>query len=201
MDPLKVKYFVCNNTRDLSYLMGMDFTKYSFKPVQTGGMAETTNNTILVGNNSSYYPHELVHLYNYNRFGYNAHSWFDEGIAAYYGGSSGYTLEWHLAKLKSFLAEEPDYDLSDLEGLQIDIPNGEYMTDFRYAIGGLVCKLILEKHGQEGLWEALQSGRSEEDYFAFVESKLRVEQTDFGDFIKAKVAALPDLNPDNIYVR
>ena len=201
MDPLKVKYFVCNNTRDLSYLMGMDFTEYTFKPVPTGGMAETTNNTILAGNNSSYYPHELVHLYTYNRFGYKAHSWFDEGIAAYYGGSSGFTLEWHLDKLKSFLAVEPDYDLSDLTALQIDIPNGEYMTDFRYAIGGLICKLILEKHSQEGIWDALQSGTTEDDYFAFINTKLGVERENFSDFIKAEVAALPDLNPDNIFVR
>ena len=200
-DPLKVKYFVCNNTRDLSHLMGMDFMENSYKPVQTGGMAETTNNTILAGNNSSYYPHELVHLYTYNRFGYNAHSWFDEGIAAYYGGSSGYTLEWHLDKLKSFFEEEPDYDLSDLSALQIDIPNGEYLTDFRYAIGGLICKLIIEKHGQEAIWEALQSGRSEEEYFSFLKQKLNVDREDFGDFVKSTVAALPDLNADNIYVR
>ena len=201
MDPLKVKYFVCNNTRDLSHLMGMDFMEYSYKPVQTGGMAETTNNTILAGNNSSYYPHELVHLYTYNRFGYNAHSWFDEGIAAYYGGSSGYTLEWHLDKLKSFLAQEPDYDISDLTALQVDIPNGEYMTDFRYAIGGLICKLIIEKHGQKAIWEALQSGRSEEAYFSFLKQKLGVDREDFGDFVKSTVASLSDLNPDNIYVR
>ena len=75
------------------------------------------------------------------------------------------------------------------------------MTDFRYVIGGLICKLILEKHGQEGIWEALQSGRSEEDYFSFLGLKLGVEQEDFGDFIKAKVAALSDLYPENIYVR
>ena len=129
-----------------------------------------------------------------------AHSWFDEGIAAYYGGSSGFTLEWHLDKLKSFLAKEPDYDLSDLSALQIDIPNGEYMTDFRYAIGGLICQLILEKHGQEGIWEALQSGTTEDDYFTFLKQKLNVDREDFGEFVKSTVAELPDLNADNIYV-
>lgn len=190
LEPLAFDYFVSNHSRDIADLMGFEFMDTKYKPDQSGGMAETRSNTIYAGNNSEYYPHEVVHLYNHAKYPRQYHTWIDEGIATFYGGSGGYSLDWHLQKLQLFLSEEPDYELNDLDNLYADIPNGEHMTDFRYVIGGLLARLIYEKYGMQGLFDALQVGVTDDDYFQLLNDKLIVDRADFGDFVKEKVRQL-----------
>ncbi len=189
--PLSFDYIVANNTRDLSELTGVHLFSYSYQAVASGGMADNYNKVIYAGNNSAYYPHEVVHLYTYAKYSRQYHRWFDEGIAALLGGSTGYKIEWHWEKLRRFLNENPDYPIEDLTSLETDVPNGEYMTDFRYAIGALICQGIIDKDGMQGIFEALQAGRSDEDYFSFLEDKLHIERADFGKYVKEQVALIP----------
>ena len=188
-------YVVANNTTQLNQLLGYDYNPYSYQPVQTGGLTDNYNRIIYAGNNSAYYPHEVVHLYTYRGFAGQYHAWVDEGIAAYFGGSTGYELAWHLQKLKVFLAAHPDYEIRERAALQKNIPNGEYTTDFRYAIGGLLIQKIYEREGMPGLFEALRYGRSDADYFRLLEDKLQVAPADFGAYVKREVAQLQTLTP------
>jgi len=192
--PLSFRYVVANNTTDLSQLMGSDFNQYSNNPVPSGGLSDIRNGIIYAGNNSAYYPHEVVHLYTNACCSRQYHPWVDEGIAAFFGGSTGYDIEWHWQKLRRFLADHPDYPLEDLTALQTDIPNGEYTTDFRYAIGGLLMGLIHQKEGMEGLFDALRAGRTEADYFRMLEQKLGFTRSEFGSFIRAAVQDIPPVS-------
>ncbi len=196
--PLSFDYVVANNTNDLAILYGLEFSPYSMNAVPTGGLADTRNKVLYAGNNSAYYPHELVHLYTFAGFGRQHHAWVDEGIAAFLGGSTGYYIEWHWQKLKAFLADDPDYALDDLKALETDIPNGEYTTDFRYAIGGYLMYLIHEKEGMQGLFDALSSGRDEEAYFALLQDKLGVDREGFGAFIRQEMKALPRMSAEKM---
>jgi len=191
VDPLEFDYVVCNDTDQLSRLMAYDFFNYSYQPVASGGMADTRNDILYAGNNSSHYPHEVVHLYTHNNAGLRTHHWVDEGIAAYYGGSTGYTLDWHLQKLRAYLVDNPDFKVESLADLQINIPNGEYMTDFRYVIGGFIISKIKEEEGIQGLFNALKIGRSDEDYFKFIEENLGVSQEGFTDYLRQEVISTP----------
>lgn len=199
-ETLAFDYALANDTRDLSEIMGVDLFSYSFQPVASGGMADNLNTIIYAGNNSAYYPHEVVHLYTYAKFQRQYHRWYDEGIAALLGGSTGYKIEWHWEKLRRFLQENPDYPISDLAKLETDIPNGEFMTDFRYAIGALICQRIIDKKGMNGVFEALQAGRSDENYFDFLKEHLDVARVDFGKYVKeevAKLTAIEDVDLEN----
>ncbi len=194
LEPIPFDYVVTNNSTDLSNLMGLNFFSYSFQPVQSGGMTDNYNKTIYAGNNSSYYPHEVVHLYTYIKASRRYHPWVDEGIAAYFGGSTGYTIEWHIQKLKSFLEDNPDYRLGTLTELQSNIPNGEYTTDFRYAIGGFLMGQIYEKEGMKGLFEALEAGRDEEDYFNLLNDKLGFQKEEMEDYLRKELKKIKPLN-------
>ena len=182
--PLEFEYFVCNNARSVLSLLGFDFTPRQFQQMQSGGMAANYDNVIYAGNNSAFYPHELVHLYTYAKFKNQYHPWIDEGVATLFGGSSGYELEWHLQKLASFLNQNPSFPINNLSKLATDIPNGEHITDFRYAIGGLICKLIFDQGGMPAIFKALQAGRSDQDFFKFLQSHFGVQQEDFGVFVR-----------------
>ena len=198
--PIKFDYVVANDTRNLSDITGTNLFSYSYQPVASGGMADTYNNVIYAGNNSEYYPHELVHLYTSTKFPRQYHPWMDEGIAALIGGSTGYEIEWHWEKLRRFIAENPDYTMDNLTDLQTQIPNGEFITDFRYPIGALICQRIIEKEGMTGIFDALQAGRSEDEYFDMLTQKLNVNRATFGDYVKAeimKLTPIPDAEMDS----
>lgn len=196
--PLSFDYVLANTSGEVAQMMGLDFFPLSYQAVQSGGMADNYNKIIYAGNNSAYYPHEVVHLYTYEKFGGQYHSWVDEGIAAHFGGSTGYKLEWHLQKLKTFLEENPDYPIEELSDLQTDIPNGEYMTDFRYAIGGYLMRKIFKAEGMQGLFDALHAGREEEDYFTLLKEKLGIEKAEWGSYVKREMKELEKLGEEEM---
>ncbi|WP_196887429.1 hypothetical protein [Aureivirga sp. CE67] len=196
-EPIEFDYFVANSAREIVEVWGYEYMSKMYIPAQTGGVASITNKIIYAGNNSEYYPHELVHIYTFALVPKDYHFWIGEGIATFYGGSGGNSLDWHLGKLKKFLAENPDYDLSDIDKLGIQIPNGEYQTDFRYVIGGFLMKKIYEKYGVQGFIDALQIGggsvkefhkkASNEDFFNFLEEKLDFKKENFDAYIKEEM--------------
>ena len=187
-EPIRFDYFVANNSREILDLIGFDFMPRKYLAVQSGGMAANYDNIIYAGNNSAYYPHEVVHLYTYSQFRNQYHQWIDEGIATLLGGSTGHPLKWHLSKLAKFLKENPSYPLNNLDSLAKDIPNGEYTTDFRYVIGGLISQKIYEKEGKSGLFDALQAGRSEEDFFSLLKDKLDITKEDFSQYMHGEMS-------------
>lgn len=188
--PLHFDYFVANNARDIVDIWGYEYMTRMYIPIQTGGVASIHNRIIYSGNNSEYYPHELVHLYTYSLVPKDYHFWFGEGIATFYGGSTQKPLIWHLQKLKVFLTENPDFDLSDIESLPMDIPNGEHQTAFRYVIGGFLAQMIYEKEGVSGLIDLLHTENTKESFFTTLEEKLGIQKEGFDSFIKNKVQKL-----------
>ncbi len=187
VEPLEFDYFVAKNARDISNVWGYEYMNRMYNPSGKGGIASWRNNIIYSGNNSSFFPHELVHLYTYHVVPKDPHIWVGEGIATFYGGKSDYSLHWHLLKLKQFLKEKPEFDLSDISTLKMSIPNGEHISDFRYIIGGLLMKKIHENEGIQGLIEALKYGTSDEEFYQLLEDKLSVPKAKFDEYIKEEM--------------
>lgn len=187
MEPLQFEYFVTNYARQIVRLWGHDYMPKMYIPAQSGGVADIENRIVYAGNNSEYYPHEVVHLYTYAKVTTRTHFFIQEGIATYLAGSGGKDFKWHVHKLASFLKENPDFQMNDLDALDDYIPNGEHMTDFRYVIGGLICQAIDEKSGVRGLISALETGTSNQEFFRLIKVKLGVERKDFENYIRLLV--------------
>jgi hypothetical protein len=158
-----------------------------YNPSGKGGIASWRNKIIYSGNNSSYFPHELVHLYTYHLVPKDPHFWVGEGIATFYAGTSTYTFDGHMLKLKQFLDQNPEYDLSDISKLNKTIPNGEHKSDLRYVIGGLLMKKIYDKEGVQGLVESLKYGTSDVDFYELLQDKLEVSKDDLDEYIKLEM--------------
>jgi len=185
-NPVKLKYFLCNSSSKARELMGYDFAPEQYVPNQYGAYCDLANFSIFAGNGTEYYPHEVIHFYTkkfWGNDGFYYHPWINEGIAALFGGSRGLPLEWHLVKLKTYLEGHPEEKLDDISKLNT-VPNGEFTTEFIYAIGGLICKRVYEKKGMEGLFELLKSGNSDEDFLLMVQKQFGIEKKDFGNFIR-----------------
>lgn len=186
IEPLEFDYFVASNARDIARTWGYEYMNRMYNPSGKGGIASWRNMIIYSGNNSSFFPHELVHLYTYQVVPKDPHFWVGEGIATFYAGTSTYSFQGHMEKLKLFLAEHPNYDLSDINRLKITIPNGEHKSDFRYVIGGLLMKNIYEKEGVNGLIESLKYGTTDSDFYQLLEDKLDVTKDSFDRYIKSE---------------
>ncbi|WP_298426769.1 hypothetical protein [uncultured Kordia sp.] len=181
--PIPFDYFLSSYSREIVRLLGYDYMSKIYIPGQTGGVADIRNRSVYAGNNSAYYAHELVHIYTHELFPDADHFWLNEGFATYMGGSGGNELDWHIEKLKAYVLENPGLEIS-LQNLRGYIPNGEHHTEFRYVIGGLVCKKVFEKHGMQGIIDGLRTVDTDEDFFSFIKEKLGVSQENFSTYIK-----------------
>ncbi len=181
--PKAFDYFVSNYSREIVELWGYEYMTKIYIPGQTGGVADISNHIVYAGNNSEYYPHEVVHLYSHDILPDTYHFWLDEGFATFMAGSGGHDLEWHTNKLKEYIIKNPDFTVSfkDLRGY---IPNGLHSTEFRYVIGGLICKELFEKGGMKTIIEGFKNVKTHEDLYHFIEKKLGVKKQKVSDFIK-----------------
>ena len=185
--PLEFDYFVASNARDIARTWGYEYMNRMYNPSGKGGIASWQNMIIYSGNDSSYFPHELVHLYTFHAFPEYPHLWVGEGIATFYAGTSTHSFHGHMLKLKEFLAFNPDYDLSDISSLKKTIPNGEHASDFRYVIGALLMRNIYKREGVTGLVEALKYGTSDDDLFRLLEDKLDITRENFDAYVKSEM--------------
>lgn len=172
------KIIVLKNLKDYCDVLGFDYMPFLTYDAQTGGIAMPKENILFSANNSPYYPHELVHLYTAD---FNPHYWFDEGCATYLGGSVEYPLESHLKKIAS---QMDTLDFSNLpENKKLDDD-----SNFKYALGGLFCKIAMDEYGgKKSLFALLNSGKTEEDFHSALSKVFGIEKENYDSFIREKL--------------
>lgn len=115
MKIFEIDYFVSNTSREITEIWGYEYMDRMYRPEQTGGVALVSQNIVLAGNNSEYYPHEVVHLYAYNVANNLPYFWINEGVATYFAGSSEKSFDWHLNELIEFHQSNPDFDYVNID--------------------------------------------------------------------------------------
>ncbi len=172
-----------------SQVLGYDFAPMMYVAVQSGGLSDRVNKTLLSANGSPYYAHELVHFYTQELVGegQTANSFFDEGIATFFGGSRERSLDWHCKKVKKYLLEHPEMTLDNLNEPYYgntktwDLPDGTYSTDIRYTVGGVLARLKYQKSGSEGLRALLL--QSSGNIYTDIEQVFGVKKEKFRAFL------------------
>jgi hypothetical protein len=182
-------YFIGKNVFEAHQIMGYDFSPEQATMHQIGAVTQPENNVIFAGNDSEYYPHEMVHLYTREFWGKDGayfHQWIDEGLAVYFGDYLGKPLEHHLKVMKAFLDKHPEEPLNDISTFYFKVDN-EFNTNFMYEIGGLICKRVYEKESMNGIFDLLKSGNTDEDFYKAVEKHFNVKKENFGAFIRKEL--------------
>lgn len=176
--PKQLRGIVVNNSKQYCELFGYDYTSEMTADIDAGGFAMTYEDAYLSYSGEIYYPHEIVHLYTES---YDAHTWFEEGVATYYGGSMGCSLEEHLRVIA--------FDINSLDFSTI--PTYQYYsqwTNIKYAIGGLFIKLAIEEYGgRKSVDVLLNSGKTEGDFYKAIYTVFKVDKTGLDPFIKEKL--------------
>ena len=181
---ISFRYIDVPDQKRLANIMGFDFEQYMNIPTKVGAFTDFYDKIIYASSNHAYYyPHEVVHLYVNGIYNSTCHSWFDEGLATYWAGSLGFTLEEHLHKMNNYLKEHPEVNLNNpLDYLRID----DY-TNYQYSIGGLFCKMMYIKKGYPGIFALLSAGTTDEDFYKAIEKYLGVKRENLNVFLRKEI--------------
>ena len=176
-------YISCNSVYDYMKLRGFDYEDSMFLNNQKGGAAFTNSKLIFSGNNSEFYPHELVHLYTYKYFK-NINSTINEGLATYLGGSKELNYLTHIEILKEHLVINKidlfEYLFDDEKKYTII---GD-VSSIKYSSGALLCAIADKKNV---LNQLLDSGKSDEELISTIENLFDINRKDFNSFIDEKI--------------
>lgn len=149
-------YYSTSSPEEVFKLKGFDYHPMMYADT-SGGFAENFN-IIISGNNSEYYTHEVTHLYTSKLFP-GIDPFFNEGMATYFGGSGKFDFLWHKEKLKKFLYENPNFDISQ----HLNIYERFYYekeTPIPYVVSAVLCQMIISKYGKEKLFHLFRKGNS-----------------------------------------
>lgn len=153
LEAFPIDYYSCVSSKELFEIKGFDYHPMMYADTQ-GGFA-LDGDIVLSGNNSEFYTHEIVHLYAKKRFP-KLHSFWNEGIATYFGGSGKFDYDWQKAQFKKFLENNPNFNCAE----HLDPYDRLYFekeTPIPYMIAAVICEHILRIYGKEKLFAAFRN--------------------------------------------
>lgn len=183
LEKINYKYISANSVYDFMKIRGFDYENSMFFNNQKGGVSLPSHHLIFSGNNSEYYPHELVHLYTYKYFK-NKNTTIDEGLATYLGGSKGFDYLYHINALKKYLTKN-NIDLS--EYLFDESKKHTLIADassIQYTVGALLCSLADK---QNSLIQLLNSGKSDDDLKKAISKIFNINNNEIDSFLKREL--------------
>lgn len=182
IQPLGFDYYINENAEELNRALGFDLNPYMYAMNQYSGITQAINKKVFSGNGLEWFPHEIVHLYTYQKFNKNAtkiHSIFDEGIATWLGGSIDKELKWHVQTLKNH-SKLKKINLNNFAAANITITDS---TNLHYTIGGVLCEQAYTMFGKQILWELVDNSNSEELVYQNICKVFGVKREDVGKLI------------------
>lgn len=182
-----IKIYHTKNVVSIYKIIGFDsyYKMNQYKVLeQPNAIADAVNNIIYTPD-IVFAKHELVHLYTFKAFQVNWNYHVYEGIATFLAGSGDSSLEIHLKKLSNHLKLHPENNFNnifDYQNKMVDLKTG-----YMYTIFGMLCKLVYEKEGKQGLLDFVNSGPNENDVYNAIEKHLGVKKNDINVFLRTKI--------------
>lgn len=187
----KINYFICKDCEDVFKTKGFDYV-FTMGNSTECGFFDSYNNIIyatqLAGEN---HQHELTHVIN-NYFP-KANELLLIGLSAYFGGENahnGKPILYHIKRVNDYLKTHPEVDLNKPN----DFWKFDNETNPQYAIGAVLCNLIIKKGGIPLLKEFLNSGKSNQEFLSFIELKLNLKKTNLNDYLRKNIESISKKN-------
>ena len=168
MEP--VEYYLFENKTEMFHYFGIDGSCYDFYSAETVvpyGNSKIGKNKICYTKGGESKIHEFIHLMLKSISNGQRFSRFEEGICCYFGEHVLQTKEWHFDKLKVFLKDNPQIDLSvDLIEAYVDAdgkythdstqsvikykrPYSDVYSNYGYDIQMVICEMLYKKGGMD----------------------------------------------------
>lgn len=177
-----IEYYLADTAEELRQLRGIDYEATLSGNSKPTGRA--IDNRVFCSGLGEFYPHEVVHVLLNPHFP-DQHPWVIEGVATWLGGSRGQPLTWHLQRTATYLKQHPEINLSNLLALH----NVDEYTDYRYAIGGLLCQRVHQKGGYPLLKQFMTTGRSDAALYQAITTYLGIERNELNNWLREQLTA------------
>ena len=172
----RITYIVGLDLDNANKLIGLDFT---IRKGDSHYAAYFLNNHGIIVSSIINHKHEITHSIFEKAFP-NAHRIFQEGIATYYGGSSGKEYAYHKEKLKEFILKSSTIELGKIWDLEFyDEIN---KTNYFYSLGGVLIEMAYEKGGEKKVLELFNT--PSDDLKAILSETLDLNDNNFYEKIK-----------------
>ncbi|MGB6648020.1 MAG: hypothetical protein WBG01_05735, partial [Bacteroidota bacterium] len=175
-----IVYYFAEDMERVIKALGFDYWPAEGNEIGPRGVVDTKNRIAYAGGSNEWYPHEMVHLYVFPLYP-NAHHYFHEGYATLVGGSGGHDLLWHLKRNYDYLKANPEVNPLTFKGVDL------YVTA-PYFIGGLLCKMAMEKGGIPMVRKLMTYGNEDEDLYRAIQDVFDVKKENVNDFLRLKLA-------------
>ncbi len=203
MEP--AEYYLFDNKTEMFHYFGIDGSCYDFYSAETVvpyGNSKIGKNKICYTKGGEGKIHEFIHLMLKNVSNGQRFSWFEEGVCCYFGEHVLQTKEWHFDKLKAFLNDNPQIDLSvdliqaymDADGkythdstqsvIKYKRPYSDVNSNYSYDIQMVICEMIYKKGGMDLVKRMLFETKRNEDEYEMIEMLLGVKREEMNGVIR-----------------
>ena len=193
-----IKYFLYENQTELLHGMGVDGSIIDFNlsnNIIHYGHSLWQNRKVDFTQGGEGIIHELLHVFIYDlRKNNNGHR-FDEGVCCYFGDNVNFTTnEYQLGRLKKFLNDNPQIDLSVNLAQGYKDANGHFTSDSTASVDGLlygygdsysnhlyniqvvICEMLYKKGGMELVKRMLIEMKQNEDEYMMIYKLLGINR-------------------------
>ena len=203
MEP--VEYYLFDNKTEMFHYFGVDGSCYDFYSAETVvpyGNSKIGKNKICYTKGGEGKIHEFIHLMLKSVSNGQRFSWFEEGVCCYFGEHVLQTKEWHFDKLKAFLNDNPQIDLSvdliqaymDADGknthdstqsvIKYKRPYSDVNSNYSYDIQMVICEMLYKKGGMDLVKRMLFETKRNEDEYEMIEALLGIKREDVNQVIR-----------------
>ncbi|MCC7332189.1 MAG: hypothetical protein IT232_06230 [Flavobacteriales bacterium] len=174
----KITIIYGKNKNETEAILGFDFDCMAATNNPVSGISDLSNNLIILNGLSPIF-HEITHIYLNPLY---KETPLLEGLATFYGGSLGKSLQKGINFLNKYSSQNSRIDLYEkLEDSYFHIDN-EYNPI--YTLQGLLIKLAYEKEGINGVKKILTFGSFEEIFIQYFHLQ---KKSEFNNFIKEEL--------------
>lgn len=171
-EPIKFDYYFTNTQDELGAMRGLDYY-YGMEQTYPSGIAFPEDRIIYCNGYGEDNLHEVLHLYLNPLY---ENSPVNHGLIYYLGGSLDHDFDYLINKMNEYLIKYPNTDLSEFETLETK----DITLHINHTVVGLICKIIDEKEGVNGLKRLLNYDNLD----VLLKNEFSLEKKDWNGFFK-----------------
>lgn len=204
-----VKYYLCPTYSDMLNMFGINIVVDDFistNKIRKRGWALHDSRQILYTQGGEQLIHEIIHILIYDIRQSNKEINFDEGICCYFGDHQGFLFPFHAKRLKEFLNQNQQIDLSiNLTGAYLD-NNQKYThnstgeesqyeimwycddtTNYMYIIMGVICEIAYKKGGMKLVKQMIIEAKNGDEMYSVIEKNIDIQRKDINTCIRTYI--------------
>ncbi|SEH82100.1 hypothetical protein SAMN02927937_01613 [Paenimyroides aquimaris] len=184
IEPELITYFIAEDCDDIYTMLGYDFFISKGMGTECGYFESKNNFVFATKKGGANHYHEITHFI--NTFYPKANDLLLTGLSAYISGNKahfGKPLKYHIDRVGNYLKTNKEVDLSN----PFDFYFMDKETNPQYVIGALLCDIIIEKKGREGLLRVFENYGTDEELLNYLNKEILNDNESLNDVLRERI--------------